>query len=44
MIEGLMLVRLGGKNIRSITIELDGLMCFQEEILRYSFHELNQIE
>jgi hypothetical protein len=44
MIEGLMLVRLGGKNIRSITIELDGLMYFQEEILRYSFHELNQIE
>ena len=39
-----MLVRLGGKAIRSITIELDGLMDYQEEILRYSFHELNQIE
>jgi hypothetical protein len=39
-----MLLRLGGKNLKSLIIELDGLMTFQEEILRYSFHELNQIE
>ena len=39
-----MLVRLGGKNIKCLLIELDGLMGYQEEILRYSFHELNQVE
>jgi hypothetical protein len=36
-----MLVRLGGKHIKSLILEMDGLMDYQEEIIRYSLHELN---
>jgi hypothetical protein len=38
------LLRLSGKTIRTLIIDMSQFMKFSEQILRYAFHELNGIE
>jgi hypothetical protein len=40
----LVLLRLSGKAIRTLIIDMSQFMKVSEEILRYAFHELNGIE
>ena len=43
-LDQLVLLRLSGKAIRTLIIDMSQFMKVSEEILRYAFHELNGIE
>jgi hypothetical protein len=40
----LIIVRLAGKAIKTMIIDLSQMMAISEDILRYAFHELNAVE